>query len=216
MSSISETNYGYLLERKPYVTKNELSLVLGKRGKNLDKKVLHLLKKKELISLKKGLYIDPSYLALQKGRVEEYIANILYYPSYLSLEYVLAKEGLIPEAVYTYTSVTSKTTRLFTNTIGRFIYRHLKPELFTGYDYVRFSENYRIKIATKVKALFDFLYLRPIKQSQTVISQALFEDLRINWDNFTKADIAKFMEYVTSFNSQKMKLIGKEMERELL
>lgn len=216
MSSIFETNYQYLLEKKPYVTKTELSLLLGKQGKNLDKKVSQLLRKKELISLKKGLYINPLYLQLQKGRVEEYLANILYYPSYLSLEYVLQKEGLIPEAVYAYTSVTSKATRIFTNNVGTFLYRHLKPSLFTGYYYIRFIENYRIKIASKAKALFDFLYLRPLGRSQSSISRALFEDLRINWDIVGEDDVLEFREYVISSKSQKMMLVGKVMERRIL
>ena len=76
MSSKSETNYGEFLQKKPYLTKMELSLLLGKQGKNLDKKVLQLFKKNELISLKKGFYIHPTYLTLYKGKVEEYIANI--------------------------------------------------------------------------------------------------------------------------------------------
>lgn len=215
MSSISETENGHLLEKKPYITKSELALILGKQGRNLDKTVLQLLKKNELISLKKGLYITPSYLALQKGRVEEFVANILYYPSYLSLEYVLSKEGLIPETVYAYTSATSKTTRRFTNTVGTFLYRHLKPTLFTGYSYIRFIETYHIKQATRAKALFDFLYLKPIKQSRHALSQALFEDFRINWSNFTKADRREFHEYVAGSDSQKMKLVKKEIDRRL-
>ena len=43
----------------------------------------------------------------------EYMANRLRLPSYLSLEYVLAKEGLIPEAVYALTSITSKNFQKF-------------------------------------------------------------------------------------------------------
>lgn len=204
MSSISETNYGSFLSKKPYLTKIELSMLLGKRGKNLDKKVLQMFKKKELLPLKKGLYIDPSYLAFHKGKVEEYVANILYFPSYLSLEYVLAKEGLIPEAVYTYTSVTTKATRMFSNALGTFVYRSVKPEFFDGYVSIRFQENYRIKTATKAKALFDFLYLRPLTS---------FEDLRIHWEIFTKDDQSEFMQYVTSSDSRKMKVIADQMKR---
>jgi len=215
MSSNTETNYENLVQKKPYLTKSELSLLLGKQGRNLDKKILRLLKKNELISLKKGLYIHPVYLALHKGSLEEYIANILYYPSYLSLEYVLQKEGLIPEAVYTYTSITSKVPRLFSNKLGTFTYRHIKPTLFTGYSWVHFSENYQIKIATRAKALFDFIYLKPMGQNTAVISQALFEDLRINWDNFSKKDIIEFMQYATNSESKKMMLIGKIVERRL-
>jgi len=213
MSSIYKTNYINILKKKPYLTRLELSVLLEKRDRNLDKKILQLLKSGELVSLKKGLYITPSYLSLQRGKVEEYIANFLYYPSYLSLEYVLQKEGMIPEAVYAYTSITPKSTRQFSNSLGNFIYRHLKPQLFTGYINVRFSDNYRINFAKKAKALFDFLYLRPLGRSIETVSLALFKDLRINWDNFTKEDVIEFGKYVTLSRSAKMTVIGKVLER---
>ena len=61
------------------------------------------------IKLRNGLYTlrsDPPN--------ELEIANRIYGPSYISLEYALAYYRLIPETVYTITSATTKITRKFT------------------------------------------------------------------------------------------------------
>ena len=216
MGSISETNYTDILENKPYFTKQELSFLLDKRGRNLDKKILTLLNNGVLISLKKGLYMTPNYLKMYTGKVEEYIANVLYYPSYLSLEYVLQKEGLIPEAVYSYTSVSLKVSRTFTNRVGTFLYRTVKEPLFTGFTLVPYRENYQIKIASKAKALFDYLYLKPFKRSQSVIGQEIFEDMRLNWEMITREDMEEFFSYVVISSSPKMARIKRVVERRFL
>lgn len=206
MMGNSETNSTFLLENKPYLTKQEVAVLLQKKGKNLDKKISQLLSTGYLISLKKGLYTTKEYIENQSPQSREFLANMQYYPSYLSLEYVLQKEGLIPEAVYTYTSVTPKPTRTFTNKLGTFIYRNIKEPLFTGYQLVRYTENYQIKIASRAKALFDFLYLKPLPSTVSGKKQVL-EDLRINWNNITREDIEEFNRYVDVSASKKMKQI---------
>src|SRR3989338_11244046 len=51
------------------------------------------------------------------------IANRLHAPSYISLEMALSIYGLIPEAVYGLTSVTSQKTETLRTPVGDFIYR---------------------------------------------------------------------------------------------
>jgi len=207
MMGNSETDSAFLLENKPYLTKQEVAVLLQKKGKNLDKKVSQLLSMGYLISLKKGLYTTKEYIERQSSESREFLANIQYYPSYLSLEYVLQKEGLIPEAVYTYTSVTPKPTRTFTNKLGTFIYRTIKESLFTGYQLVRYTENYQIKIASRAKALFDLLYLKPLPSTVSGKRQVL-PDLRINWNSITKEDTEEFNRYVDVSASKKMKQVA--------
>jgi len=205
MGRISETqNWAVnqeILENKPYFSKQELSLLLEKRGKNLDKKISQLLRKNYLIPLKKGWYTTRIYFLLNKDKIGEYLANILYYPSYLSLEYVLQKEGLIPEAVYAYTSVTLKVPRSFQNQIGSFIYRKIKEPLFTGYYRTNFRENYQIKIATKAKALFDFLYFKSLNGR---LAKTFVSDWRLNLEVLTRNDYQEFLSYVKTGQSPKM------------
>src|SRR3989344_4847720 len=69
--------------------------------------LLHRYKKRGFIlQIKRGLYVFPDVLP-----PDVYIANKLYSPSYISLEFALSYHGVIPETVYEITSVTTKTTR---------------------------------------------------------------------------------------------------------
>lgn len=207
MSSNSQIDNRFLLESKPYLTKQEAALLLQKKGKNLDKKILQFLNNGYLLSLKKGLYTSKAYLDKNPPQAREYLANVQYYPSYLSLEYVLQKEGLIPEAVYAYTSVTLKATQTFTNSLGVYIYRTIKEPLFTGYQLVSYNEDYQIKIASRAKALFDLLYLKPLLNTVSGKKQELL-DLRINWSSLTSGDREEFDTYVDISQSPKMRQVA--------
>lgn len=203
MGRKSEIKNKHLIENKPYLTKIELSLLLKKKRKNLDKKVSQLMRNEVLIPLKRGLYTSRIFYLKNKENIEEYLSNIIYYPSYLSLEYVLAKEGIIPEAVFSYTCVTLKTTRRFVNKLGQFSYKKIKEKLFTGFYQKDYLEDYKIKIATKAKALFDFLYFKSFKSLNGI------DDLRINWENVGDKDLQEFLNYVNLSESRKMRKIYK-------
>lgn len=111
------------------------------------------------------------------------------------------------------TCVTTKTTRSFKNPLGNFRYSNIKPLLFCGFKKISFnsftsfnsSNNYEYHIATKAKALFDYLYLKPnLKKSQKHLRQQLFETSGIIWKNFSKKDFEEFDKYVWKSNSKKM------------
>jgi hypothetical protein len=203
MGRKSEIKNKDLIENKPYLSKIELSLLLEKKRKNLDKKISQLIRDEVLIPLKRGLYTSRIFYLKNKENIEEYFSNMIYYPSYLSLEYVLTKEGVIPEAVFSYTAVTLKTTRRFANKLGQFFYKKIKEKLFTGFYQKDYYEDYKIKIATKAKALFDFLYFKPLKTLKDI------DDLRINWENFSSKDLQEFLNYVDLSKSRKMRKIYK-------
>ncbi|TSC86289.1 MAG: hypothetical protein G01um101416_712 [Microgenomates group bacterium Gr01-1014_16] len=189
------------MEQLPYFNKITLGVILGKEGENLNYWVKRLLKKGEIVALKKGLYVSRLYLlslAKNPGLKEqylEYLANIIRYPSYISLEYALSKFGVIPEGVYAITSVTTKTGRTYKNKLSNFIYKNIKDNLFDGFE-VRNFEDKRIKFATKAKALFDLLYFR---------KPGRLEDLRINWDLFEENDRQEFKKIVFESGSYKIK-----------
>jgi predicted transcriptional regulator of viral defense system len=105
-------------------------------------------KKGWVVSPKKGYYYFSEY------PLHDFeLANKLYSPSYLSMETVLSKEGIIPEAVYSITSVTPKPTRLFTVEGKIFRYSKIKPQAFAGY----YKEDGYL-IAEPEKAVVDYLY----------------------------------------------------------
>lgn len=193
------------MESLPYFTKQAAGLLIGKEGKNLDFKIGLLLKKGYLISLKNGLFTTESYIRFNtNNNYEEYLANILRNPSYLSLEYVLAKYGLIPEGVKVFSSITIKSSRSYNNSLGNFIYKNIKKELFLGYENQK-SGDYTIKIATKAKALFDFLYLK--RNFNFNNKEEVKNGLRINWENFSALEMKELEKYGEISGSKKMKII---------
>jgi predicted transcriptional regulator of viral defense system len=86
------------------------------------------------------------------------IANRIYQPSYISVETALSYYNIIPEAVFTITSVSTLKTKSFETSEGSFAYRKLKPALFFGYQVVRW-QGFPIKMATPEKTILDYLYL---------------------------------------------------------
>ncbi len=103
--------------------------------------------------LRNGLYM------LEEKRPSIYfIANKLYRPSYVSLETALSYYGIIPETVYSVTSVTSRSTQKF-DTLGmNFNYTRIKQKAFQNYIIKR-EGDYSYLIAEPEKALADYLYL---------------------------------------------------------
>lgn len=93
-----------------------------------------------------------------------FVANKLYQPSYISLETALSHYGVIPEIVYTITSVTTKPTREFTTPIGAFSYQRIKQQAYCGYQSVQLHGS-TVFLAEPEKALVDYLYFVDIRRS---------------------------------------------------
>ena len=121
-----------------------------------------------------------------------YIANKLYSPSYISLEFDLWHPGVIPEAVNEITSVTPKTTRRFTAQGKIFSYRKIKKAAYTGYE-VQKQQGLGFYIADAEKAFVDMNYLRLINK-QVPISRF----------NKEKLDPVKALKYAALFGNTKL------------
>lgn len=117
-------------------------------------------------NIRSGLFVklrSNAYM-LKDGHPPAYVvANRLYQPSYVSLETALAHYGLIPETVYTVTSVTPKSTREFTTPLGAFTYQRIKRRAFTGYRAQRI-EGQVVLLAEPEKALVDYLYFVDLRK----------------------------------------------------
>lgn len=122
------------------------------------------LKKGLLVKLRKEWYAFPDYLSVPD--FAEYIANRIYRPSYISLQYAMSHYGMIPEAVMQITSVTSLKTDSFINDFGEFYYQSVKNELMFGYKPLAMKDGRSIMFATPEKALFDFIYLNPFYNTE--------------------------------------------------
>lgn len=180
--------------KSPIFSLNDLAL---SRLDVFDYQLSLWVKKGHLIRLKNGLYAFSRDKEKLRG---EGIAFLLYQPSYLSLETALAWYGFIPEIVYAYTSITAKTTRTFENACGRFIYRHVKSELFWGYVQMN-TDHGPYLLAEPEKALLDYFYLNLSR----IDNEEDFENIRLNEEEMEKTlDKDKFIKYLDAFGVKKM------------
>jgi len=158
------------------------------RSKIATRFLIHRLKKQGyIIRLRRGLY----QLANEKTP-DLYIANKLYEPSYISLDFALSYYGVIPETVYEITSVTTKTTRRF-NALGKiFSYRHIKKEAFTGYAPIS-HQGFTVFIAEPEKAFVDLNYFAVLNKKKP--------RSRINKE---KLNLPKALSYAQLLNNKKL------------
>ncbi|MFA4873387.1 MAG: hypothetical protein WC659_05640 [Patescibacteria group bacterium] len=159
----------------------------------------------KVVRIKKGFYVTREYLdVLEKhGRLSaylEFIARILYEPSYLSLEYVLAEHNLLTEMPRNFTLVSKNKTTRIVNALGNFFYHKITSRLFTGYTIIKY-DNLDIFKATKAKALFDYLYLR----KNFLPDASAMEALRLNMGSFKIKDQQELKKYIEREGSEKMK-----------
>ncbi len=135
-------------------------------------KISSFLRKKEILKVKKGIYVLPEFKKF------ELLANQIYGPSYISNEFAMFHYGLIPEKVVEFTSVTIGKIKKFNTPVGRYSYRHLPLE---KYNFEFTSENGYL-IATPEKSICDFIYLNSIKSPFTTSKELniyLRENMRI-------------------------------------
>lgn len=190
-------------ERLPCFTKTNLRLFQDNSNFSFDKNIQNWLKRGIIKKLKNGLYVTEKYLLKEKESdlYQEFIANKFVYPSYLSGEYVLQKYNILTEAIYGITSVTAKSTRNYENFLAVFRYYNIKKELFLGWQEIDFRKN-KILIATKAKALFDFIYLK--KDAFQGFSQKEIEELRLNLDEMKTSDLKELKKYIDLSKNKKM------------
>lgn len=190
-------------ENLPCFTKTNLKLFQDNSDFSFDKNIQAWLKKELIKKLKNGLYVTEKYILKEKELTlyQEFMANKLLWPSYLSGEYVLQKYNILTEAIYSLTSITTKTSRSFENFLGVFRYYNLKKELFLGFKEVNFGK-FKILIASKTKALFDFVYFK--KDNFQEFSPEEIEEMRFNLDELNKKDLKELKEYINLSKNKKM------------
>lgn len=151
-------------------------------------KINELLKAEVIVRVKKGLYVfGPKYN--EKPICLEVLANLIYGPSCISLEYALSYHGLIPERVDTITSVTPKRDKEFATPVGRFTYRYLTTDKYShGITLVEIDSRHSVFMASAEKALCDYLTLNKIPdiKKTSSVEEFLQSDLRIERENWSK------------------------------
>lgn len=177
-------------------------------------KITSLLRQGVIVRVKKGLYVFGEDYR-QRPYSRELLANLIYGPSFISLDYALSYHGLIPERVEQVTSVTSKRGRKFDTPVGTFVYRPVPQGSFhLGMNQIEIGE-ISFLLASPERALADkaredrAARVRSLGEVETY----LFSDLRVDRSAFLEMDLESFREIAEALGSRKalfcVHLLGK-------
>ncbi len=130
---------------------SDIAMLTGQTDfKSLSKKLNYAVRTFKLKSPRKGIYAKPVYNA-------EEMACTVYTPSYISLEYVLQKAGIVFQfnSVISVVSYLSRTINAGNQTM---VYRKIKGEILVNTIGIN-RKNNQVNIATAERAFLDLLYL---------------------------------------------------------
>lgn len=199
------------LDTLPYFTLESVRQLLEEESvskSTINTLIYRWMKAGQVIPLKRGIYMTRRFYELHRADPDfaPMVSAILIPQSYVSLEYILQRKGILTEITYPITAITLKQPRVFENSLGIYTYRHIKEELYQGFTFSEYS-GIPIAMASVAKALFDFLYFRPNLLINLTRNYFLAEDLRLNLDEFTDKDKEEFAGFVEMSKSTKMERV---------
>lgn len=188
---------------------NDIAKIKYNNISNKNNKLSRDAKDGKLFKIINGLYeTDPNTPAYL-------LAGSIYGPSYISFEYALSVYGLTPERVSTITSATfnKKKAKQYNTMFGVFTYRDVPATAYPEEIILKIEGDYSYQIATPEKALCDKLYtLKPLNNF-TNLEIMLFQDLRIDKDEFDKLDTDKIEKLCNLYRSTNVNLLSKYKRR---
>ncbi len=177
-------------------------------------RITRLLAAGAIVRVKKGLYCFGE--SVRRGPViREHLANLIYGPSYISLDYALAYHGLIPERVERITSVTTRRSREFTTPFGVFSYRMLSVTRYASGAVIGEAAGTPFLIATPEKALADKVWTDKRFSGRRVSDYRgyLLEDLRIDEEALRGLDGSRLKQAAGAYASPKISNLVRSLER---
>jgi hypothetical protein len=168
-------------------------------------RITSLLRRGEIIRVKKGLYVFGEGFR-QRPYSRELLANLIYGPSFVSLDYALSFHGLIPERVEQVTSITSGRAREFDTPVGTFVYRPTPARSFhLGMTRVA-SGGVAFLLASPERAVAD-----RVREDRAATVRSLgdaeaylFGNLRIDSAAFEQLDHGTFQQIGEALGSRKV------------
>jgi hypothetical protein len=172
------------------------------------------LKHGEVLRLKPGLYcLAPEY---RKSDAHPFVvAAVLHSPSHVSLESALAYHGLIPEAVYTVSSVTSLRSRVFDTPLGRFSFQRVpavNPR--AGVEAIEVARDSWAFVATPPRAIADLIYLRKNVYWESDGLAFLTESMRIEEEDLAEITTEEFEEVLAGMRNKRVRTYLTERRNE--
>jgi hypothetical protein len=180
--------------------------------------VTKLLMDNKIIRIRKGLY---SFGTLWRNVPVplEMLANLIYGPSAISLDYALNYYGLIPEQVTTFTSVTPGRSCVYNTPVGRFSFTHLPTKFYSFGLTFQNTNSQQWMIMKPLKVLADKAWTdrRFQPRSPNDFTAYFFQDLRLDEalllsfinendlteldQNFTTRKIKWMLDFLSKFKS---------------
>ena len=153
----------------------------------------------DVLRLKRGQYcLAPHY---RRTPLHPFVvAGVLHYPSHISLESALHHHGLIPEAVYLVSSVTSQRSRSYATPLGHFSFRRVpatNPR--AGVKAIRVEPEGWVFLASPLRAIANLVYLRTSVRWELDGLRFLEESMRIEADDLLELptdDVAEVRESI--------------------
>jgi len=171
------------------------------------------LKHGEVLRLKPGHYcLAPEYC--ESNAHPFVVAAVLHSPSHVSLESSLAHHGLIPEAVFTVSSVTSMRSRVFDTPLGRFSFQRVpftSPR--TGVEAIEVARGSWAFVATPPRALADLIYLRKNVRWESDGLAFLIESMRIEEEDLSEIITESFEEVLAGLRNKRVRTYLSELKK---
>jgi predicted transcriptional regulator of viral defense system len=129
-----------------------------------------------LAKVRRGLYAVP---APHRTRPPDpfVVSNRLVRPSFVSMESALHFRELIPDVPFAVTAVTTGRTGTHDTPFGTYVYHHVGPSRFWGFEEAEIAPGRRAYVATPERALIDLLYARRGSDRPAYLRQLRLQNL---------------------------------------
>ena len=176
-------------------------------------KIRNLCRSGDLVRIKKGLYVAPTF----PGRAPEVsplvLAGLVYGPSYVSLESALAQHGLIPERVDEITSVTTKRAKRFDTPLGRFTYHPISECAYSYGVSLATAPGGSYFLASPEKALCDRIARVRQLTAARDIPELLEEDLRVEVETVLRFSVDEVREIARRYRKRSVSAFLRWLEK---
>jgi hypothetical protein len=189
----------------PYIDAQTLLNLLADYRKPRER-ILRMVKNGELIRLKNGFYLIADKINHGTGSVIPYeqVANMLYGPSYVSLDWALSFYGMIPERVHTVTSMTLGREKDFQTPVGSFVYHPLSSNRYSiGITQKKAADFIgSFLMASPEKALADLVFKTCKELDREQLRVELLESKRIDREHFLQLDKSLLIDIAKSYRAR--------------
>jgi len=168
-------------------------------------KIRGLLKNKDIVRVKKGLYVlGREY---NKPYNKFILANLIYGPSYITGQTALAFWNMIPERVELTISMTMKRKKQFETPVGRFSYLYCPKKVFNiGVQLEDAGDQKKFLIASPEKALCDMTAMQSHISTKREMKEFL-ELMRLDYSVNKDLDLSLLEEIKAGYRRQSIKLL---------